>query len=103
MCTGEHEHLAHRPFQQAACLHLPAQHSHRSAGDRSHPPKGPNEHQLLPEGSMDIRCNARLYAGTLKDHPQVIAALAGLVVEFANGDKGSREDVTNVTWTDVGA
>ena len=52
---------------------------------------------------MDIRCNARLYAGTLKEHPQVIAALAGPVVELANGDKRSREDVANVTWTDDGA
>ena len=52
---------------------------------------------------MDICSNARLYAGALKDHPQVIAALAGHVVKFANGDKGSGEDVTNAAWTHDGA
>lgn len=52
--TSEHEHLAHRPFQQSAYLSLPAEHPHRHAGDRPYPAKGPNEQQLLPEGSVDI-------------------------------------------------
>src|SRR5260221_14742840 len=103
MGASEHEHLAHRPFQQAACLHLPAQHPHRHAGDRSHPTKWPNEQQLLPEGSTDIRSNARLFGGMLKDRPQVIAAPAGLGVEFANGEKGSGKDGTNVARIEAGA